>query len=192
MARADWTYEVAPAGAPASGLEEYRVETTSGTHVGKVTVLLSRRDELLVAVERGTPPATHDVRVFPWRDVAAVDHAALRVRLNVSDEGIEQSLELDPDKGIEGEGADASRITELPRELRPSSSPAAPGPVDRPSTALALGLGLLGLFSLLVLAIAAITVEFDWEFVLFVVPLSLLVGAAVVAYRLFRDPYDSV
>lgn len=69
MTRVEWTYEVAPAGAPAAGLEEYVVETSLGAHVGKVTTLLRRGGDLFVAVERGMPPMTHDVRALPWNDV---------------------------------------------------------------------------------------------------------------------------
>jgi hypothetical protein len=192
VTRAEWTYEVAPAGAPAAGLEEYVVETISGGHVGKVTTLLRRRDALFVAVERGMPPVTHDVRAFRWNDVDSIDHSALKVRLRLGDAEIEESLELDPDKGVEDGDAEAVRVTELPPDLRPSASPAEPGPVDRSSTALALGLGLVGVFSLLALAIAATAVDFDWEFVLFVIPLAFLIAAAVVAYRLFRNPYERV
>jgi hypothetical protein len=190
VAKANWTYEVASAGTPAAGLEEYVVETTDGAHVGKVTVLLRRGADLILAVERGTPPVTHDVRAFPWREVESVDHVGLRVRLRLDERQVEESLELDAEKGTEGGAADAVRVTELPPELRPSASPAGPGPVDRPLTAVALGLGLIGVFSFLALAIAATAVDFDWEFALFAIPLAFTIGAALVAYRLFRNPYE--
>ena len=191
MPRADWTYQVAPAGTPASGLEEYVVEAASGARVGKVTTLLRHDGEVYVAVERGTPPVTHDVRVIPWREVERVDHEGLTVRLSVPEDAVEQSLELDPDKAVETEDAEAVRITQLPAELAPTSAPGdVAGPVDRPTYLVALGLGLLGVFSALVLAIFATTVDFTWHFVLFAIPLGLLAAAGVAAYRVFRNPYE--
>jgi hypothetical protein len=100
VAKADWTYQVAPAGVSSEGLEEYVVEAVSGDPVGKVQTLLRRRDELLVAVERGRPPVSHDVRVLTWDEVERVDHDALTVRLRVSEDALDQALELDPDKGV--------------------------------------------------------------------------------------------
>ena len=188
MAKADWTYQVAPAGAPAAGLEEYVVEAASGARVGKVTSVLARENEIYVAVERGQPPVTHDVRAVPWRDVERLEHSALTIRLRLSEEALDDALELDPDKGVEDGEAEARRVTELAEELRPSSLPGAPGPVDRPTYVVALALGAVGLFALLVLAIFALTVDFTWHFALFVVPAALLALAGVFAYRTFRSP----
>ena len=190
MARADWTYQVAPAGAPASGLEEYVVEAASGARVGKVTTLLRHDSEVYVAVERGTPPVTHDVRAFPWRDVERVDHEALTVRLRLAEDAVEQSLELDPDKAVETEEADAVRVTDVPADAAPQAvSPDATGPVDRPSYALSIVLFALGLLSFLALAIATISVEFTWHFVLFAIPAALFALAGLIGYRVFRSPY---
>ena len=190
MAKADWTYQVAPAGSPAVGLEEYVVEAASGARVGKVTSVLARGDEIYVAVERGQPPLRHDVRAVPWRDVERLEHSALTIRLRLSEEALDDALELDPDKGVEDDEAEARRVTELPQELRPSSAPDAPGPVDRPTYVVALALGAGGLFALLVLVIFALAVDFTWHFALFVVPAALLALAAVFAYRSFRNPYE--
>ena len=190
MAKADWTYQVAPAGSPAAGLEEYVVEAASGARVGKVTSVLARGDEIYVAVERGQPPVRHDVRAVPWRDVERLEHSALTIRLRLSEEALDDALELDPDKGVEDGEAEARRVTELPQELRPSSTPDAPGPVDRPTYVVALALGAGGLFALLVLVIVALAVDFTWHFALFVVPAALLALAAVFAYRSFRSPYE--
>ena len=190
MAKADWTYQVAPAGSPAAGLEEYVVEAASGARVGKVTSVLARGDEIYVAVERGQPPVRHDVRAVPWRDVERLEHSALTIRLRLSEEALDDALELDPDKGVEDGEAEARRVTELPQELRPSSAPDAPGPVDRPTYVVALALGAAGLFSLLAVVIAALAVDFTWHFALFVVPAALLALAAVFAYRSFRSPYE--
>ena len=190
MAKADWTYQVAHAGSPAAGLEEYVVEAASGARVGKVTSVLARGDEIYVAVERGQAPVRHDVRAVPWRDVERLEHSALTIRLRLSEEALDDALELDPDKGVEDGEAEARRVTELPQELRPSSAPDAPGPVDRPTYVVALALGAGGLFALLVLVIFALAVDFTWHFALFVIPAALLALAAVFAYRSFRSPYE--
>jgi hypothetical protein len=191
VGRAEWTYQVAPAGAPSEGLEEYVVAASSGEHVGKVQTLLSRDDELYVAVERGTPPFSHDVRAIPWREIAGVDHEALTVHLVLDERGLAESLELDPDNGVETDDAEARRVTELPLDLTgPVATGDATGPVDRPTYALSLVLGLIGVFSVLVLAIAATAVDFTWHFALFLVPALLLLAAAVAGYRVFRNPYE--
>ncbi len=190
MAKADWTYQVAPAGSPAAGLEEYVVEAASGVPVGKVTTVLAHGDEIYVAVERGQPPFTHDVRAVPRRDVERVDHSALTIRLRLSEQALDDALELDPDKGVEDGEAEAIRVTELPPELQPSSAPGAPGPVDRPTYVAALAFGAVGLFALLVLVIFALAVDFSWHFALFALPAVLFALAGVYAYRAFRTPYE--
>lgn len=163
----------------------------SGERVGKVQTVLSREDELYVAVERGAPPFSHDVRAIPWSQVARVEHEALTVHLALDSSALEESLELDPDKGVEDEGAEARRVTELPADLtRSVATGDTTGPVDRPTYALSIALGLLGVFSVLVLAVVATAVEFTWHFVLFAVPALLFAAAAVSAYRLFRNPYE--
>jgi hypothetical protein len=130
VARASWTYEVPPAGADAAALEDYSVETASGERVGKVLTLPQRNGDVLLAVEIGTPPLRHDVRVFGWEDVEDVDHEGLAVRLRVGRNDVEESLQLDPDKGVEAGEADAVRVTALPTGLAPSSPPSA-GPGSR-------------------------------------------------------------
>jgi hypothetical protein len=192
VARAEWTYQVAPAGAPAEGLEEYVVEAAAGTRVGKVQALLRRDGELLLAIDRGNPPLTHDVRAVPWSAVERVDHEALAVRLRLGEDAVAQALELDPEKGVEDEDAEAVRVTELPAELRPSSDPGqAAGPVDRPTYAVSLALGALGLVSFLAVVIA-LTAEDGpgWIPALFVIPAILLAAAGAAAYRVFREPYE--
>ena len=191
MTKAGWTYQVAPAGAPSAGLEEYVVESASGARVGKVTTVLRREGDFFLAVERGTPPVSHDVRAIPWNEIEGVDHEALSVRLKLADDAVEQSLELDPDKGVETEDAEAVRVTELPPGLRqPGPTGDVAGPVDRPSYAVAIALGLAGVFSVLVLAIMAISVDFTWHFALFAIPAVLLALAGVSGYRTFRSPYE--
>ncbi len=192
MAKADWTYQVAPAGASSEGLEEYVVEAVTGEPVGKVQTLLRRGDDLLLAVERGQPPLSHEVHVLSWNDVGRVDHEALAVRLRISEDALDGALKLDPDKGVELGHADAVRVTELPPELRPGPGAGgeAGGPVDRRTYVAAIALGGAGLFSFLALAITALTVDFGWEFALFVIPVALFAAAGVAGYRAFRTPYE--
>ncbi len=181
-----------PAGAPATGLEEYIVEAAAGARVGKVQTLLRREGELLLAVDRGKPPLTHDVRALPWSAVERVDHEALAVRLRLGEDAVAQALELDPEKGVEDGDADAVRVTELPAELRPSSDPGSPtGPVDRTTYAVTIALGALGLVSLLAVVIA-LTAEDDprWVPALFAIPAILFAAAGAAAYRVFRAPYE--
>ncbi len=189
MATADWTYEVAPAGADSAGLEGYVVEAASGESVGAVRALLRRDDETYLAVTEGSP-AGRETRAVPWSDVDDVDHGSLTVRLAVPADAFAEALELDPEKAVEGEGADAVRVTDLPAEMRPSDSPAARGPADRPPYLAALGLGLAAVFSLLALVMAATVVDFDWEFALFLIPVVLFALAGLAGWRLLRRPYE--
>ena len=191
MAKADWSYQVPPAGASSSGLEEYVVEAASGARVGKVMTLVRRDGEVYVVVERGSPPLSHDLRAFPWGDVDRVDHSALTVRLKLAEDAVDGGLKLDPDKGVETGEADAVRVTQLPAELAPSSAPGdTTGPVDRPGYLGAMALGLIGVFSLLVLALLATRVDFTWHFALFAIPLALLALALLSGYRTLRSPYE--
>jgi hypothetical protein len=194
VARAEWTYQVAPAGTSASGLEEYVVVAASGTQVGKVQTLLRRGDELLLAFDRGNPPLTHDVRVVPWSDVERVEHDALTVRLRIGEDAVAQAMELDPAKGVEDGDADAVRVTELPPELRRPSEPGeTTGPVDRPTYVAAIALAALGLLALVAVVITVSAEDAPgWVPVLLVVPALLLLAAGVAAYRVFRAPYERV
>jgi hypothetical protein len=191
MATATWTYEVAPAGSPSVGLEEYGVEDAAGEFVGTVVALLRRDGELLLAIERGLRPVKHDVRAVPWEQVDRVERDSLTVRLKVPAGELEAALELPAENGVEEGPAEARRVTELPPELTPPpADPAGPGPVDRPAWVVAVALGLLGVFSALILAIAASTADFGWEFALFAVPAVLFAAAGVFFYRWLRDPQD--
>jgi hypothetical protein len=192
VARAEWTYQVARGGEPAAGLDEYVVAAASGETVGKVQTLLRRGDELFLAVDRGSPPLTHDVRAVPWSAVERVDHQALSVRLRIGEDALAQALELDPAKGVEDGDAEAVRVTELPPELRPSTDPGrAAGPVDRSTYVLAMGLGALGLLALLGVVVALTSEEEPgWVPVLFAVPAVLFVVSGALAYRTYRVPYE--
>ncbi len=190
MARAEWTYEVAPAGAPAAGLEEYVVVDAAGSHLGKVATLLRRGDELWLALERAAPPMTHDVRAIAWADVADVDHEALTVRLSLEAADVERALELDPERGTETSDAEAARVTDLPAELRPAPASGRATPAsDRPTWALAVALGAAGLFALLVVVLVVTLTESGAALALFAIPGALLLAAGAAGYRAFRNPY---
>ena len=190
MARADWTYEVPPAGSDSAGLEEYVVDDSAGETVGKVQTLLRRGDETYVAVERGTPPATHDVRVVRWEDVSDVDDASLRVRLAVPASALDDALELDPDRAVEGGEADARRVTDIPGRAKPAPRPTSSGPLDTDAYLAAVWLGGLGCFATLVVVIFATRFRFTWEYLLFAVPALLLLLAGLAGYGTFRRPYE--
>jgi hypothetical protein len=188
VARASWTYEVPRAGSGSAGLEEYMVEDKSGEPVGKVVTLLEHGGEHYVLVERGRPPIQHDRRAVPWSDVEAVDHEALAVRIDLTGEELSQVLQLDPEKQVEGGPAEAVRA--LPPRP-PATSADVPGPVDRAAPyAATFALGAIGLIVLLGLFLFASTTDFDWEYVLFVIPAALFVGALMTGYNLTRRPYE--
>lgn len=197
MALADWTYEVAPAGAPAGGLDEYVVVDPDGGQLGKVVTLLRRGADLWVVVEPAAPPFRHSPRAIPWEQVREVDHEGLTVVLTLDESGLGDALELDPEKGVEpaDEGhtdADAIRLVELPDELRPASMP--PGNVtstaDRPTYAASLVAGGLGVFSLLVVVIVLTLTDAGWPLALLAIPLLLLAVAGALGYRAWRAPYE--
>jgi hypothetical protein len=187
--KATWTYQVPPAGTDSTGLEDYVVETREGAAAGKVIALLDRDDERYVVFDTGNPPVTRRRTAVPWRDVESVDHDTLTVRLALTQRDLAGTVELDPANGIEGDEAEALRVTQLPSELTPSSSPEQ-GPTDRPTYIGAIALFALGLIALLGLALVASSSDFTWEFALFVVPALFLAAAGVLAYRTFRDPYE--
>jgi hypothetical protein len=187
--KAAWTYQVPPAGADATGLEDYVVETREGEAAGKVIALLDRDAERYVVFDTGNPPLTRRRTAVPWRDVEAVDHDTLTVRLTLTERDLATSVELDPGNGIEDGEAEAVRVTQLPREFTPSSTPEQ-GPTDQPSYMGAIALFALGLIVLLGLVLVASSNDFNWVFALFVVPALFLAAAGVLAYRTFRDPYE--
>lgn len=191
MERAPWTYEVPLAGAGSLGLEEYVVEGRSGEPAGKVMTVLERRDRIYLVLERGRPPLQHDLRAIPWNEVETVDHAALTVRLKLSSAAIEESLQLDPSKRVEGGPAEAVR-TEPPQQSS-SSSPDVPGPVDRagPYTAM-FALAAVGLIVLLGIILWASSTEFTWEYALLLIPAALFALSLASGYRLMRHPYEGV
>ncbi len=189
MRTAAWTYEIPPAAAGAVGLEDYQVEGAGGEPFGKLKVVVRREDDLFVVVEGGTPPLHRDVRAFPWRCVGEIDHEAVTVRLAADADA--EGFELDPANAIEGDRAEARRITGLPGEaVPPAASPGAPGPVDRPSYVGALALSLLGVFAALAVVAIGSASDNAWVWALGVVPALLLAVGGVATYRFFRRPSD--
>jgi hypothetical protein len=185
-----WTYEVPPAGAGASGLEDYQVETRDGEVVGKIISVLDHEGDRYLAFDTGLPPVARQRRAVPWEDIVAIDHDALTVRIGLAKTELGQVLELDPANQIEDGEADAVRLTDLPNHVTEVDSRAT-GPIDRRSYAVAIALFAGGLLLLLGLALAASGTDFTWEFALFLFPAGLFAGAAVIAYRAYRQPYES-
>jgi hypothetical protein len=183
---ASWNYEVPPAGADATGLEGYVVETQDGETVGTVVALVALDGERFLVFESGMPPIAKEPRAAPWDDIGDIDHDTLTIRLKTM---LAETLHLDPANEVEGGGADAVRVTELPRELTPRVSPER-GPTDRPTYAGGIVLFALGLVALLALALAASATDFTWEFALVAIPAVLIVLAGVVVYRSWREPYE--
>ncbi len=184
---------MAPAGAPATGLEEYVVETAGGEAVGKVQTLLEGDDELLLAVELGTPPLTHQVRVVPWERVEEVDHDTLAVRLTLGQDELERAPVLDPDRGVETEDAELRRVETLPAEARGNVLPGnVAGPVDRLVLGPSIALGLLGVFAFLAWVLMVTQVrDLTWHWALLAVPILLVAVSGYLAYDAFRNQADS-
>jgi hypothetical protein len=175
-------------GSDTVGLEDYAVETLDGGFLGKVKTVLRRGEDTYVVVESG-PPLARTIHAVPWDEVVEVDHGAVTVRVPRPPAELGSALELDPGKAAEGDDrAEAVRVTDVPEQLTHTSSPDAPGPVDRPTYALALVFGLLGVFSTLALILFLTAVDFTWQYALFAVPAVLLAVAGLFAYRFFRRP----
>lgn len=197
MPDASWTYEQPPGGRGAEGLEDYVAYTAEGEPAGKVTSLLDRGGDVLVVVDRGSPPFTHDRRAIPWAQVADVDHAALAVRLRLSAEELDRVASLDPELAVEPatgeESAEATtlRTADLPAEARPRAfSPDGPRAGDRPYLyAAALGAGLFAVLGLLGV-IALVTVGGGDLVPFFLIPIVLGALALLLAYRLWRRPHE--
>jgi hypothetical protein len=186
----DWTFELPLAGDGATGLEDYVVENARGDHAGQVGAVLRHDEGIFLAVERGTPPLRSDLVVVPWRAVREVDHETLTVHLELEPDELDRAPRLNRDRKVEQADADATRVTEIPGSPVGARSATEPGPVDRPSYAVVVWSGVLGVFAALVLFIFASGTDFGWEFGLFVIPAALIVFAAVQAFRLLRNPYE--
>lgn len=188
MARADWTYELSPGAADSRGLEGWVVETADGERIGTVAALLRRDEDVYVAVERGYPPAAHDLRAVPWPEVAAADDLEHALRLRISADELDEALELDPGKKIEGAPADAARVTEVPGLLPTFVEPDETAPPDRGALFVAIGLALTGAVTLLLAAALQGPTGGTLSLLLFVIPLVLFAASIVLSLRVYRDP----
>jgi VIT1/CCC1 family predicted Fe2+/Mn2+ transporter len=99
---------------------------------------------------------------------------------------------LDAGHAVEGGGADAVRVTDVPDEEPRAVSPDEPGPVDRPSYLAALVAGLLGAFGTLFAVVVITVTDGAWRFAVLAVPALLIALSAVLAYRFFRRPSEGV
>lgn len=188
MARADWTYELAPGAADARGIERFVVETSDGQRVGTVAALLRRGDDdVYLAIERGHAPSS-DLRAVPWADVAAVDDQEHAVRLDLDAGKVEEALELDPGKKVEGAPADAVRVTEVPGLLPTYVAPEETAPPDRMLLFVAIALALLGAVALLGAAALQGPTEGALSLLVFLVPLVLFAASIWLSLRVYRDP----
>jgi hypothetical protein len=150
MARVvDWTYELPPLAGDTVWLEGYLVYDRDGEPAGQVFVVLEHDGRRWLGVEREHLPGRHDRRVVPFEDVRETDHENLAVHLVLSAQGIDDALELDPDRGVQHDAA-ARRITLAPAGELPLTHDAdEPGPVDDLGNLGAPIAALLGLLSLL-------------------------------------------
>ena len=186
------TYDAPPAGAGATGLEDYVVEARGGARIGTVVTVTQQDSGRWLVVETGAPPIKRERRIVPWDDVQDVDHDALTVRLGLRLEELATAPEVEKSAERE-EGAQGEREAALPAasfDRVPTGDSA--GPRDRSLWVVALASALLGVLSLLGLAIAFSlkNVVDTWAWVLLVVPALLLTISAVSAYRLWRNPYE--
>lgn len=105
-----WTYELPPEGGSSEGLEGYAVESSEGEWVGSVRVVLRRGSDQYLAVKRSALVGG-DVRLVPWADVAAIDHATETVRLARSAAELAAAPRLVRGNGTHRHDAEAVRIT---------------------------------------------------------------------------------
>ena len=182
------TYEVPPGGADAAGLEDYVVETSSGERIGTVVDSVEEAGRRWVVVETGLPPFKRDRRAIPWSEIEEIDHDSLAVRVAAP---TAESLDRLPDAGREDQ-EQARRVTESPES--PSFVPTGDvaGPTDRTGAVFgALASFALGLLTLLAVLGLLSRQGRDWPYLAaLLVPAALLLLSAVLAYRLWRDPYS--
>ena len=186
------TYDAPPAGAGATGVEDYVVEARDGARVGTVVTATQQDGERWLIVEAGTPPVRRTPRILPWADVHDVDHDALVVRLGLTERELEDAPQVDKSSEIE-EGAQGERRAALTADsLGRVPTGESAGPRDRSLWVVALASALVGILVLLglVIAFSLNDVGDTWAWALLVIPAVLLGIAAVTAYRLWRDPYE--
>jgi hypothetical protein len=178
-------------GSGAVGLEDYGVETRNGDFLGKAATLLRHNGETYLVIESG-PPVARTLSAVPWEEVAEVDHRALTVRVTAPPSELRSAVELDPANAKETGEAEAVRVTDVPEQVAQTFAPDEPGPVDRPSYALALTFGSIGLFSALAIVLFASVTDSTWPLAFFAIPAVLLAISGAFAYRFFRRPSGSV
>jgi hypothetical protein len=195
----DWTYEVAPAGADAAGLEEYVVETADGSDAGRVHVVLDHAGELYVVVDRDLSPAARELIAVPEADVVSVDNAALRVRLRARDRGDLDALpRLDRARGMErderdGDAVAARRVEDVTGRFAPETVEAGEtAVVDTYVLPLAVATGILSAFALLSAALMATGGAGSWQWLLIALFVVLALVAGALTYRAWRRPYARV
>ena len=173
------TYVAPPAGAGATGVEDYVVEARDGARVGTVVTATQQDGERWLIVEAGTPPVRRKRRIVPWADVQ--DHDALVVRLGRS---------TSPPRSRRAPRRSGALPSLLTAWAVPTGESA--GPRDRSLWVVALASALVGILVLLglVIAFSLKDVGDTWAWALLVIPAVLLGIAAVTAYRLWRDPYE--
>jgi hypothetical protein len=177
-----------PGAADARALEDWAVETADGERIGTVAVLLRRGEDVFVAVERGYPPAAHDLRAIPWDGVAAVDDQENAVRLKLAEDEVDDALELDPDRKVEGAPADAVRVTEVPNILPTFVAPEETGPPDNAGLMVAIVVALFGAVALLLAAALQGPTEGAWSLLLFLPAIALFAVSIWLTIRVYRDP----
>lgn len=193
MSVLDWTYEVPAGGADAAGLEEYLVYRADGADAGKVVALLRHADDLWLAVDRGTPPVTHDRRAVHLRDVASIDHDSLAIRLRAGVD-VERAPRLAGDRAVEQGPADAVRVATLPRELAPGPVEAGrvAGPRDSVWAVLALvSAGALTFATFVVVMLIGQRNAPHWRLGLIAIPAALAVVMVVASITAWVHPYES-
>jgi hypothetical protein len=190
MARAGYTYEVRKGPTDPVWVEDYVVRTSDGESVGTVATVLERGGERLLVVERGVVPVAQDRRVVPWREVENIDHDALAVWLRQDEQSfLDSADELDPGLAVEEDVAEARRLRQVPEEEMPAARVEGGGPVDRPTSGLAILCGALMAFSILVVVVLVTATESAWALLFGLVPVAFGVVALVLGYRAYRSPY---
>jgi len=184
---APWSYELPPGGSGAWGIEEYTVETADGERVGTVAAVLDRDGDVFVAIERGVPPAAHDLRAVEWDHVLALDPGELAVRLDLTADELERALRLAPDKKVEGAPAEARRIDRPPPLLREMISPDRTVARERPLVPIAIGLVVVHFFLVLIAVILGDQVGAVSSVVMFAVAIAVGVAGLVLLVRAYRD-----
>jgi hypothetical protein len=107
-----WAYQLPPAGADASGLEDNQVETSDGQVVGRVLTVLERDGKRCLVFDMGLPPLVRARRAVAWEDIEAVDHDTLTTRIRLPLGDLASLPELDHGNEVEDAEAEAMRVTD--------------------------------------------------------------------------------